>query len=195
MYHRQQSFYAKLDYSLITRLLGGIGVRIGQHAILFLMVIGLTTGCSGITSVGLRPEYPPLEKGSFDIWAKFVEVDSLKPTLRWQRFPRDKDLKADKEGNLDRVEDVSYEVRIWKTVYGDSGHLVYARAGLRSPYHKLDQSLEPSTKYLWTVRARFMLDGRPKVIEWGLAGYLLRGMAVPNTSCFRFSTPAATQDS
>jgi hypothetical protein len=151
-------------------------------------------GCGSISSIGLRPEYPPFEKGSFKLWGEFVEVDSLQPTLRWQAFPRAEDQDTDKEGNLERVEDVSYELRIWKTVRGYSGRLVYARDGLTTPYHELEEALEPSSKYLWTVRARFVLDGLPQVTEWGLAGYLLRGTVVPNPSCFRFLTPVSTGD-
>jgi hypothetical protein len=131
-------------------------------------------------------------KGSFKLWSEFVEVDSLQPTLRWQPFSRAEDRSSDKEGNRDRVENVSYELRVWKTVSGYSGRLVYARDGLIIPYHELDQALDPSSRYLWTVRARFMLDGLPQVTEWGLAGYLLRGNVIPNPSCFRFITPTST---
>ncbi len=114
--------------------------------------------------------------------------------MRWQRFPGAEDHDADKEGNLGRMEDLSYELRVWKTVSGYSGVLVYARHGLTTPYHELEQALEPSSEYLWSVRARFVLDGLTQVSEWDLAGYLLRGMGVPNPSCFRFITPAPTQD-
>ncbi|MEN8132980.1 MAG: hypothetical protein ABFS45_22940, partial [Pseudomonadota bacterium] len=151
-------------------------------------------GCSSISSICLQPEYPPFEKGNFELWGEFVEVNSLQPTLRWQRFPRAEDHDADTEGNLDLIDDVSYELRVWKTVHGNSGRLVYARAGLRTTSHALEQPLVPSTKYIWTVRARFLLNGRYQVNEWGLAGYLLRGDVVPNRSCFRFITPASPQD-
>ncbi|MCP4409174.1 MAG: hypothetical protein GY807_15735 [Gammaproteobacteria bacterium] len=155
-----------------------------------LMVLGLTPGCSSISSIGLQPEYPPFEKGSFELWGEFVEVNSLQPTLRWQHFPRTEDRQTDEQENLDRVDDVSYELRVWKTVHSNSGRLVYARDGVRTSYHELEQSLKPSTNYIWTVRARFALDGLPQVTEWGLAGYLLRDNVVPNRSCFRFKTPA-----
>jgi hypothetical protein len=90
---------------------------------------------------------------------------------------------------LSRIEDVRYELRIWKTMTASSGELVYDRERLTLPYHKLEEALEPSTKYLWSVRSHFMRDGHPRTIEWGLAGYLLRGEVVPNPSCFRFKTP------
>lgn len=148
----------------------------------------LTAGCS-IPVAGLQPEYPPVERRTFSIVAEFVEVSSLEPTLRWEPFPRPIDRKRDKEGSLDRIGEVTYELRIWRTTTGESGELAYAREGLKVPYHTLEKPLEPGTRYLWSVRAGFTLDGRYQVIEWGLAGYLLRDQTVPNDSCFRFRTP------
>lgn len=70
----------------------------------------LTVGCALKPSipyvVGLKPESPFAEQES--------QVDTLRPTLRWERFPRAKDLEelgphADK-----RIAAVSYEIRLWK---------------------------------------------------------------------------------
>jgi hypothetical protein len=146
-------------------------------------------GC-GTPKVGLQPQYPPFKKGMFALWGEFIEVDSLQPTLRWQAFPRPEDRDRDEKGILSRIQDVRYEVRIWKTITASSGNLAYARGRLALPYHKLEEPLEPSTKYLWSVRSHFMLDGHPRTIEWGLAGFLLRDEVVPNPSCFRFATPS-----
>ena len=151
-------------------------------------ILFVTAGC-GIPVAGLQPEYPPVERRTFSILTEFVEVRSLEPTLRWESFPRPFDRKADKEGSLDRIGEVTYELRIWRTTNGQSGDLVYAREGLKVPYHTLEKPLEPGTRYLWSVRAVFTQDGRFQVIEWGLAGYLLRDQTVPNDSCFRFRTP------
>jgi hypothetical protein len=84
--------------------------------------------------------------------------------------------------------DVTYELRIWTTTQGPSGKLRYSRDGLKLPSHKLDDPLEPSIQYLWSVRARFMIDGDIRVTEWGMAGLPLRNESVPNLSCFRFKT-------
>ena len=156
-----------------------------------LLLVVLITGC-GTPKVGLQPQYPPFKKGVFALWGKFVDVDSLQPTLRWQTFPRQEDRDRDEKGHLNRIEDITYEVRIWKTMTASSGELVYARGRLTLPYHKLEKRLESSTKYLWSVRAHFMLDGRPRTIEWGLAGVLLRDEVVPNPSCYRFATPSVS---
>ncbi len=158
-------------------------------ALLSVIIVASIAGCGGVSLVGLHPEYPPVEMGTFALYSDFVAVDSLKPTFRWQAFPRAEDRKADKEGTFGRIEGVTYELRIWKTTAGKSGTLVYAREGLKAPHHTLEKSLEPSTKYLWTARAYFEIDGRIRLIEWGLAGNLLRDQTVPNASCFRFKTP------
>jgi len=150
---------------------------------LFLLLLGVFSAGCGIAVVGLRPAYPPLQKKAFAIYPNFVEVDSLQPTFYWQQFPRPKDDLAGK------VQDVTYEFRIWRMTPGESGKLRYARNGLESPYHKVEEPLEPSSKFFWSVRARFLIDGQVRVTEWGLAGIPLRDEAVPNQSCFRFQTP------
>jgi len=162
--------------------------RIDWQFLCCLLCLALTAGCGGMPMAGLHPEYPPAEKGFFALWTDYVTVDSLQPTLRWQPFPRPEDVKADKSGNLNRIQEIRYELRVWKTITGSSGELVYSRRGLMFARHQLEEPLEPATKYLWSVRARFVLDGNPRVTEWGLAGFLLQGEVVPNPSCFRFQT-------
>jgi hypothetical protein len=158
------------------------------------MILAFITSCGGVPIVGLHPEYPPVEKGTFALFSDFVLVDSLQPTFRWQPFPRPEDRSEDKSGRLNRIQDVTYELRIWRLNPGKSGKLYYAREGLNLTHHKLEEPLEPSTKYLWSIRAHFMLDGNPRTIEWGLAGKTLRDEAVPNKSCFRFRTPEMTSN-
>jgi len=153
----------------------------GQR-ISILLALAILSGCGGVTAVGLHPVYPPLEKKAFATHCEFVEVDSLQPTLKWQPFPRPSDDFADK------VQDVTYELRIWTTTQGPSGKLRYSRDGLKLPSHKLEESLEPSIQYLWSVRARFMINGDLRVTEWGMAGLPLRNESIPNLSCFRFKT-------
>ncbi|UCG12537.1 MAG: hypothetical protein JSU72_18940 [Deltaproteobacteria bacterium] len=157
--------------------------------LLRVIIVAFIAGCGGVPVVGLHPEYPPVERRAFALYSDFVVVDSLQPTFSWEPFPRPEDLKVDEEGVLKRIEVVTYELRVWKTLAGESGTLVYTREGLTVPYHQLEDSLDPSSQYLWTVRAHFTIDGRLHFIEWGLAGNLLRAQTVPNPSCFRFKTP------
>jgi len=164
--------------------------RLLLEVLLSVIIVAFTAGCGGIPVVGLHPEYPPVGKSPLALYSDFVMVDSLQPTFRWEPFPRREDLDADEEGVFRRIKAVAYELRIWKTTTGTSGPLVYTREGLKVPNHQLEEPLEPSAQYLWTVRARFtLIDGRLNFIEWGLAGNLLRGQTVPNPSCFRFKTP------
>lgn len=152
-------------------------------SIYILFALAILSGCGGVTVVGLHPKYPPLEKKAFATHCEFVEVESLQPTFQWQPFPRPSDDFAD------RIQDVTYELRIWTTTQGPSGKLRYSRDGLKLPSHKLEKPLEPSIQYLWSVRARFTIDGNSRVTEWGMAGLPLRNEAIPNLSCFRFKTP------
>jgi hypothetical protein len=145
-------------------------------------VLAILSGCGGMTVVGLHPVYPPLEKRVFATHCEFVEVDSLQPTFQWQPFPRPADDFAV------RIQDVSYELGVWTMTQGPSGRIRYSREGLKLPSHKLEEPLEPSILYLWSVRAHFMFDGNSRVTEWGMAGLALRNESVPNLSCFRFKT-------
>ena len=56
--------------------------------------------------VGLKPESPFVERES--------QVDRLRPTLRWERFPRAKDREELGPHAGERIAAVSYEVRLWK---------------------------------------------------------------------------------
>ncbi len=63
----------------------------------------MASGCAHEAAVvGLRPEYPKNLISSSLITAspeiKFVRVESLQPTLRWEAFPRQQDREADNEG-------------------------------------------------------------------------------------------------
>jgi len=159
-------------------------------------------GCTQPIAVrGLRPEYPEALWDSFSAKVPFVKVDSLRPTLRWESFPRPQDHELDREGLLERIRNVTYDLKIWQA---DEEYpveypwqLVYLRRGVPEPSHKIESPLKPSTKYFWTVRARFELDGQPRVTEWGVTGVrvlLFPAVAslpvVPNPLHYRFQTPS-----
>lgn len=146
-------------------------------------------GCATHVSVfGLRPEYPEVHH------LAFVEVDSLQPMLRWESFPRPQDHEADNEGLMNRIRVVTYELKIWRAENDYPGELVYTRQGLPEPSHKIDDSLQRCTKYFWTIRARFTLEGHSRVTEWGLAttSYISPRVAyVPIPFYYRFRTPCS----
>ena len=62
------------------------------HGLICMGVLLVVAGCAKhIPVTGLRPEYP-------NVGPAYVKVDSLKPTFRWEPFPRPQDYEADKEG-------------------------------------------------------------------------------------------------
>jgi hypothetical protein len=87
------------------------------------------------------------------------------PTLDWVSFPRPDDLKAT-PGLEKRVTDVRYDLRVWEAVDDMRGPLVYERDGLHETTHRVEARLPPGTRYLWTVRARFLLDGKVRTTQW-----------------------------
>ena len=53
----------------------------------------------------------------------------------------------------------------------------------------IETPLAPSTRYAWTVRARFDLDGATRVTAWGSEGRGSRLPQVPNPFYYRFAIP------
>ncbi len=60
-------------------------------------------------------------------------VGGLQPRLQWEAFPRTQDAVAGAEAFLKRITDVGYDLRIWRSVGGGPGELVYQRQNLRLP--------------------------------------------------------------
>ena len=183
-----------------------------------LVVAFFTAGCAIQPSIsGFRPVYPPLTATFFaspfnpeDV-LNWPTVDSLQPSLRWQPFPGEHQIPFGGkttpfvEVDTASVRDVWYDLRIWSVVDKAPAELVYEIEGLTEPFHKLERSLKPSTEYYWSVRARFNLDGQPRISEWSLTqfpcpgGYWLderctRDVArrigyIPPLHYYRFKTP------
>jgi hypothetical protein len=164
----------------------------------WLVVLASVPACAPLAPVsGLRPEYPEARR-------EFVRVDSLQPTLRWEGFPRLQDREGDKEGTPGRIRQVTYDLMIWQAeehypqefLQEYPGELVYRRQGLSEPWHKLEEPLVPTTKYFWTIRARFELDGLPRVTQWGVMKGRpddlpeARMPVIPSPSHYRFRTPS-----
>ncbi len=134
----------------------------------------------------LKPLYPEVKRGGLDLremfsdryvggsgGMEFTRVDDVRPTFRWEAFPRAVDLAGGKEGG-GRYTDVSYEIavheaemnRLGRVKYFAAGPLRYLRKGLPNPEHRMEEPLEPCGRYAWTVRPRFKLDGQPRLGEW-----------------------------
>lgn len=102
---------------------------------------------------------------------RFNRVKTLTPSFAWEAFPRPDDI----DGVLLQagdITDVRYELRIYRrnqieiNTLLPNGDLVYRRTNLAAPYHMVDELLDFCTKYFWTVRAKFLLKGQPRVTEW-----------------------------
>lgn len=132
---------------------------------------------SCVPDYALQPLYPEVQRLSIFTseprsirFLKFVAVDSLEPTFRWESFPRLKRLSQAKAES--RLTDVKYDVRIfstgvlntWYMFFG--GYQFHEVRGLSEPSYKLGNVLEPCHRYYWTVRARFKLDGKSRATEW-----------------------------
>jgi len=117
---------------------------------------------------GLVPTEPKLEwEGNWlehTLRPARAEVGSYKPTVAWQTFPP-ADM-ARKEPDLRTAQEVRYDLRIWREVGGAAEELVYERLALVTPRHTLETALAPSTGYLWSVRPRFTLAGKPRAWRW-----------------------------
>lgn len=103
----------------------------------------------------LSPWHKPEDPSEYS--GEVAVVTSLQPSLRWEPFPGP-------------GEDVTFELTIWRAETGWSqvhrGSIVYERQGLTEPSHRIETALEPTTHYLWAVRAHFKHDGQIQVTPW-----------------------------
>ena len=160
------------------------------HRFFFLLVLLSITGCGLPVYVsGLKPQYPKFLTGHDGIG--YYEVDSLRPFFRWESFPRSQDLKRDKDGLLSRIDKVTYDLKVWRAQEDCDypAELLYSRQGIPVSAHIMKEPLKPSTKYHWTVRARFEIDGQTRVTEWGVGWHGRRLPVTPNPLYYRFKTP------
>jgi len=148
------------------------------------------------SAVGLAPLAPALrgmytEEPVFGRVFEWLAVESLRPTLRWQSFPRESDRQA-APATMARVAKVRYDLLLAREEAGEPGPVIYRRQGLPDNSHVLETGLAPGQRYFWTVRARFELDGRERVSEWGVTGVSAadsRRLTAPSRHSYRFRTP------
>ncbi len=97
----------------------------------------------------------------------FRQLDTLTPKLSWERFPRPFDFNSSSA----QVEDIRYDLRLlhFGPRHGSVGPRprVLEVNGLSVPEFQLKEPLSPCSRYFWSVRARFTLNGRPRATEWG----------------------------
>ncbi|MHB8844327.1 MAG: hypothetical protein ACYC7L_06210 [Nitrospirota bacterium] len=167
----------------------------------------------------------PLKGTPLTITVKVGRAGSIRPVLAWEAFPRFKDREEGPKGFVDRISDVTYDLKVWNYPDGRTAAPVYERTGIKaletwkeemtvpehitefgmvkqSPIlrregiasHKVEIPLEAAAHFLWTVRARFKLDGKIRVTRWSRFGPCYDQMIEdtrPHGKYFRFVTPAA----
>jgi hypothetical protein len=145
-------------------------------------------------SFGLAPIYPQTRGqlsgdnllGNTFEW---VSVDGLNPLMEWQAFPRPGDIRVAPE-EMQRIKNIRYDLVIARENNHVPGEVVYRREGLTSSKHRVEVSLDSGTRYFWTVRARFELDGRERVSEWSTTSFQSIGrLTAPSMASYRFRTP------
>ena len=81
-----------------------------------------------------RPIYPELRYSSLwysishnspGIHVLFTEVVSSQPTLKWEAFPRPRDRKKGNEALLNKISDVTYDLKIWEVINDFPERLTY----------------------------------------------------------------------
>lgn len=146
------------------------------------------------SAFGLAPIFPPTRgalTGDRFIGARFewFAVDGLRPRFKWESFPRPGDVAAAPE-DMGRIRNVKYELMVAREENMAPGEIVYRQEGLPLPEHAINLSLGPDSRYFWTVRARFELDGRSRVTEWGSTHFAAREkITAPSQYSYRFRTP------
>ncbi|HSS64963.1 MAG TPA: hypothetical protein VLS27_11050, partial [Gammaproteobacteria bacterium] len=120
---------------------------------------------------------------------EWTTVSQLRPRLRWQAFPRPADVAASPE-EMKMVRNVRYDLIIARERNLAPAEIVYQRRGLAGTEHRIEQSLNRATRYFWTVRARFELNGEQRLTEWGSIHYQAReNVTAPSQFSYRFKTP------
>jgi hypothetical protein len=120
---------------------------------------------------------------------EWTTIDQLRPTLRWQAFPRPSDIVAAPE-EMNKVRNVRYDLAIAREQNLAPVEIVYRRRGLIGTEHSLEQPLTRATRYFWTVRARFELNGEERLTEWGSVHFQAReNLTAPSQYSYRFKTP------
>ena len=155
-----------------------------------LLALLTVAGCAAPRPFGLAPTDPPVRRG----WSgpdefAFVGVASLQPTLCWEGFPPDRERPLDPTFLAD-VRDVVYDLRLGRDDGTAAPRVEYSRDGVSETCYRLEEPLEPRSRYLWTVRARFTVRGEPRMTEWGVTDEALRWRVSPlSPHSYRFQTP------
>ena len=114
----------------------------------------------------LRPVVPSAENDRLSSGVQSIAIEKakrriadLQPVFQWEALPAS--YYPDVAG-AKGIHDLTYEFRLYQGL----SEAAYSRSGLAAPTHSLEVPLSPCELYSWTVRAHFVLEGRPRVTEW-----------------------------
>jgi hypothetical protein len=141
---------------------------------------------SSYESCSVKPVYPEVKFGFLQKDMAYIKIGSIFPTIRWEAFPGEREKEI-----IDRINSVTYDLKIWKVEGDHPGRLAYEKRGIPDPYHTIESRLNSSSKYFWTVRANFILDGHKRATKWASSRRPLnpcRRNDIPNANYFRFTT-------
>jgi hypothetical protein len=159
--------------------------------------LALTIAVRLARSGTVTPQYESVlrytsQRRTFAEWASVEgassELDARHPVLRWARFPHPRGEDPAARGAAGDARRVTYDVRVWRAETGYPVELVYEREALPETSHRIEQTLSPSTDYLWTVRARFEVDGQPRRSDWAVT-HAPRLPLLPHPFYHRFRMP------
>ena len=184
--------------------------------IFFIIAIVSLMSCSPPT-FGLKPIYPKniCTSPTHDCDIIYIGVDSLQPVLRWEGFPSEGVRHSLKAEVMNEIRNVTYDLNVWLSENEYPSSLIYSRRGLPEPWHKMEEPLLPCAEYLWTVRARFLVNGKERVSEWGISAWpwfwrdptkvyehinkadsneiVRRSPVIPHPNLYRFMAPCPTK--
>ena len=130
----------------------------------------------------------PLDPTAHHYWragpATAIPVSTLEPMFRWRAFPGEKVLEADFQRKLHQLSMLRYDLRIYRLENERRrARMVIERNNIPATEYALTQPLAPGAEYVWSVRARFMLDTGERTTRW--SGDWVGG----NVRGFLFRTP------
>ncbi len=143
----------------------------------------------------IKPAYPEIRFSFFKKDMDYIRVGTSSPTLKWESFPGKRDKECIDSETLKKITAVTYDLKIWQADNGHVGKLVYSKGGIPNPYHTIESQLCSNTKYFWTVRAKFVLEGRKRATRWACSRRPMENMIdtcklrqIPDRNYFRFTT-------
>lgn len=115
----------------------------------------------------VRPLHPPAHQYWHAGSAIASTVTSLEPSFRWQAFPDGRVLAADFQRKLENLSALRYDLRVYRLEEKRrKARIILERSNIETTELALTRPLAPGTEYVWSVRARFVLDTGERMTRW-----------------------------